>query len=153
MLEKTDRLIYNSPVGEVGQEYRGRADRRISEKVPFFMKPVLSRTVQVLQVVVLAAILASIGLLLGEKGLSQKRKLVEKRAHLEREHQNLVIDITSLERKVTLLRTDPATLEKSAKCKLGMARRDETVYLFTSGNQSQGRGGRQSSLTNRSNKP
>ncbi len=117
------------------------------------MKPVLSRTVQVLQVVVLSAILASIGLLLGEKGLSQKHKLLEKRVYLEKEHQHLLREITSLERKVTLLRTDPATLEKSAKCKLGMARRDETVYLFTSGNQSQGTGGRQNSLTKRSNRP
>ena len=96
----------------------------------FFMKPVVGRTVRFLQLIVLFVVLVSAGLLMGEMGLTQKHQLEEKRASLVEENDSLSSDIKTLERQVTLLRTDPRTIEKVAKCKLGMARSDETIYIF-----------------------
>jgi cell division protein FtsB len=67
---------------------------------------------------------------MGDKAMSHKHKLEDKRSGLERENQSLTQEIRVLERKVTLLRTDARMIEKVAKCKLGMARPDETVYMF-----------------------
>ena len=97
------------------------------------MKPVVGRTVRFLQLIVLFVVLVSAGLLMGEMGLTQKHQLEEKRASLHEENEILSADIKTLEREVTLLRTDPRTIEKVAKCKLGMARADETVYIFKQG--------------------
>ncbi|MFH0825462.1 MAG: septum formation initiator family protein [Pseudomonadota bacterium] len=79
---------------------------------------------------ILLLALASGGLLVGEKGLARKEELEEKRMVLLKENAGLVEEIRGLERKITLLRTDLRAIEKAAKNKLGMARQDETVYLF-----------------------
>lgn len=70
---------------------------------------------------------------MGEQSLIQKQKLEEKKAVLQRENQSLGVEIKTLERRVTLLRSDAKTIEKAAKRKLGMARSDETIYLFEKG--------------------
>jgi len=105
------------------------------------MKPVLGRTVRFLQVLVFFVVLASAGFLMGEKGLTHRHKLKEKKACLQKENENLAEEIKALERKVTLLRSDPRTIEKAAKCKLGMARPGETVYIFSDGKRAGGKRG------------
>ncbi len=67
---------------------------------------------------------------MGEQSLIQKQKLEEKKAVLQRDNQSLGVEIKTLERRVTLLRSDAKTIEKAAKRKLGMSRSDETIYLF-----------------------
>ena len=94
------------------------------------MKPVLATTVKLAKFVGVAIVLVSLVLVMGEKALSQRHRLEEKGAVLDRENQRLTEEIRSLERKVKLLRTDARMIEKVAKCKLGMARPDETVYMF-----------------------
>jgi len=94
------------------------------------MKLIWKRIVKYTKFTVFFAAVAALGILAGENSLSQKSKLVEKRTLLQKENQNLAGEIRSLERKVTLLRADPKTIQKVAKKKLGMARPDETVYIF-----------------------
>jgi cell division protein FtsB len=76
---------------------------------------------------------------MGEKTLTQKYKLEEKKYLLENENKTLALAIKALERKVTLVRSDQKTVEKVAKRKLGMARPDETVYMFESRSSSASR--------------
>lgn len=92
----------------------------------------------VLKLAVLCAFVAFIGILVGGHGLTQKKNQEAKRAILQRENANLQTEIKSLEREVTLLREHPRTIEKAAKRKLGMARPEETVYIFESGLASTG---------------
>jgi cell division protein FtsB len=94
------------------------------------MKPIQGRTVRIFQLFVLFIVLISVGLLMGEKGLAQRQMLEEKKAYLQRENENLTTENRSLERKARLLRTDSRAIERAAKCKLGMARPDEAIYLF-----------------------
>jgi cell division protein FtsB len=70
------------------------------------------------------------GIVMSEQSVIRKQQLEEKRNFLERENRRLAVAIKSLERAVTLLSSDPVTIEKAAKKKLGMARTDETVYIF-----------------------
>lgn len=99
------------------------------------MKPLFGRAVKYLEMVVLIAILVSASILIVENGLAHKRALQEKKAFLDVEHRHLAGDVRALERRLQLLRADPRALEKVAKCKLGMARPDEVVYVFDRGNQ------------------
>ncbi len=99
------------------------------------MKPVLVKTVKVFRLVFLIVGLAAAGLLMGEQSMTHQRNIEVKKALLEKENASLAMDIRSLERKITLLRTDPGTIERVAKSKLGMVRRGETVYIFTRRNQ------------------
>lgn len=94
------------------------------------MKPIQGRLVRIFQLFVLFIVLISVGLLMGEKGLAQRQMLEEKKACLQRENENLTTENSSLERKARLLRTDSRAIERAAKCKLGMARPDEAIYLF-----------------------
>ncbi len=94
------------------------------------MKPILEKAVKVLQIAVISVVVAAVGILMGEQSLSQKQKLEDKKSVLQKENQNLAGEIKALERRVTLLRSDPKTIEKAAKRKLGMSRLDETVYIF-----------------------
>lgn len=94
------------------------------------MKHILGRVVRYLQFALLFVAVSSAGILMGEKTLVQKHKLEEKRYLLEKENKNLTLAIKALERTVTLMRSDQKTIEKAAKRKLGMARPDETVYMF-----------------------
>ncbi len=97
---------------------------------------------------------ASFGILMGQKGLIQKRELEQKRMQLHTENEHLEEEIRSLEREVTLLRSDPKTIEKAAKRKLGMARLDETVYIFEQGRMVRNGGSySDSSLTKGHNMP
>jgi len=94
------------------------------------VKLILCQTVKYAKIILLVSALACVGLLMGEKSLVHKKKLDEKRLLLHRENEILASEIQSLERSVTLLRSDSNTIEKVAKRKLGMARPDEMVYIF-----------------------
>jgi cell division protein FtsB len=93
-------------------------------------KPFFDRVVKYLKFVIVFLAVSSIGILMGEQGLTQKQKLEEKMALLQKENEYLVAEIKTLERRITLLRSDAKTIEKVAKRKLGMARADETVFIF-----------------------
>ena len=73
----------------------------------------------------------SVGVLITERGLTEKQKLEAKRDFFERENERLIGEIKSLERKIDLLRDDSKTIEKVAERKLGMARPEDTIYVFT----------------------
>ncbi len=94
------------------------------------LKPILGRAVKYFKIMLLVSAVASLGIVMGEKGLIQKRDLERKRLLLQSENEHLAGEIKSLEREVTLLGSDSKSIEKAAKRKLGMARPDETVYLF-----------------------
>jgi cell division protein FtsB len=100
------------------------------------MKLIWKRIVKYSKFTVLFTTVAAVAILAGEKSLTHKSKLGEKRAQLQKENQILAVEIRSLERKVTLLRNDPKTIQKVAKKKLGMARPDETVYIFDTSQRS-----------------
>lgn len=100
------------------------------------MKLIWKRIVKYSKFTVLFTAVAAIAILAGEKSLTHKSKLGEKRAQLQKENQSLAVEIRSLERKVTLLRDNPKTIQKVAKKKLGMARPDETVYIFDTAQRS-----------------
>lgn len=97
------------------------------------MKLLLGRAVKCLQLTILFAAISSIGIWTGQKSLAWKYELEEKTVFLQKENERIASDIRSLERSLTLLRTDPKTIEKVAKRKLGVARPDETVYIFRRG--------------------
>lgn len=99
------------------------------------MKPIQGARMRIFQLFVLFMVLISVGLLMGEKGLAQRKMLDEKRASLQKENENLTTENGLLERKARLLRTDSRAIERAAKCKLGMARSDEMIYLFDDKNQ------------------
>ena len=78
---------------------------------------------------------------MGGQGMTQKHKLEEKMVLLQKENERLDAEIKSLERRITLLRSDAKTIEKVAKRKLGMVRADETVFILDSkGGASSGAG-------------
>ncbi|HMK33576.1 MAG TPA: septum formation initiator family protein [Desulfomonilaceae bacterium] len=103
------------------------------------MKHILGRVVKYLEFALLFIAVSAVGILMGEQTLIQKQKLEEKKYLLEAENKNLVGAIKGLERKVTLMRSDQKTIEKVAKRKLGMAKPDETVYMFEPGSSSASR--------------
>ncbi len=89
---------------------------------------------------------------MNEKALTEKQKLEEKRTFLLKESERIAGEIKFLERKVTLLRSDTKTIEKIAKRKLGMARPDETVYIFQQEDRHLGQGDNsESTLYNEAN--
>jgi len=115
------------------------------------MKPLFGRAVKYLEILVLLTIVASASFLIVEKGLVHKRTLQEKKAFLEREYDELSRDVRALERRLRSLRADSGAVEKVAKCKLGMARPDETVYIFDRKNQIVERHSSDVSLVKRNN--
>jgi cell division protein FtsB len=90
----------------------------------------VGRAVRYLRIVLLLAVLVLVGILVGEKSLTQKAGLQGKKLSIRKDNHKLALEIKRLERQVTLLRSDPSTIENVAKRKLGMARPDETVYIF-----------------------
>ena len=90
----------------------------------------MQRAVKYLQISVIVVVLISAGVLMGEKSLNQRRKLAEKKRFVTAENLELARQIKSLEQGVMSLRSDPKTIERVAKRKLGMARPDEMVYIF-----------------------
>ena len=97
------------------------------------LKLILGQALRLLKIAIIIGAVASLGLLIGGNGLTQKHKQEEKKSLLQKENERLHLEIKSLEREVTLLRENPKTIEKVAKRKLGMARPDETVYIFEPG--------------------
>ena len=95
------------------------------------MKLSPKRAVRYAQITITIIVAVSVGVLISERGLTEKQKLEEKKASLEKENDRLVGEIKSLEHKITLLRDDPKTIEKVAKRRLGMARPGETIYIFS----------------------
>jgi cell division protein FtsB len=94
------------------------------------MKPMLNSAVKYFQLVFLFVSVSSVGVLMGEKSITQKYRLEEKKFSLMKENRLLGFELKSLERKINLLRSDQKTIEKAAKKKLGMAAPDEQVYIF-----------------------
>lgn len=82
--------------------------------------------------ILLVSVLAFIGAFLNDNGMTALSELLEKKASLSKENQDISLDIESLERMASKLRTDPRTVELAAKRKLGMVRQDETIYVFKS---------------------
>jgi cell division protein FtsB len=96
------------------------------------MKLSAKRAVRYAQVAITIIVAVSVGVLISERGLTERQNLEEKRSSLQKENDRLIGEIKSLEHKITLLRDDPKTIEKVAKRKLGMARPEETIYIFSS---------------------
>ncbi len=94
------------------------------------MKLSAKRAVKYAQVTITIIVAVSVGVLISERGLTERQKLEEKKTSLQKENDRLVGEIKSLEHKITLLRDDPRTIEKVAKHRLGMARPEETIYIF-----------------------
>lgn len=88
---------------------------------------------------------------MGEKSLTQRRNLAEKKRFVTAENLKLARQIRSLEREVMLLRADAKTVERVAKRKLGMARPDETVYIFGRRNRAARAANSDSCLNNHDN--
>jgi cell division protein FtsB len=95
------------------------------------MKLSPKRAVRYAQVTITIIVAVSVGVLISERGLTEKQKLEEKKISLEKENDRLIGEIKSLEHKITLLRDDQKTIEKVAKRRLGMARPEETIYIFS----------------------
>ncbi|MEW6114404.1 MAG: septum formation initiator family protein [Thermodesulfobacteriota bacterium] len=95
------------------------------------MVTALAQALKWARFIVVLLLLVSAGMLMGEKGLAQRKELLKKKADLERTNTELGSEIIDLERRVTLLRTDGRVIERAAKRKLGMVRPGETVYIFT----------------------
>ncbi len=96
----------------------------------------MRRAVKYLQIPLIIALLIAAGVLMGEKSLTQRGKLTDKKGLMIAENRKLTHEIQSLEQMVMSLRSDPKTIERAAKRKLGMARPDETVYIFGRRNHS-----------------
>jgi len=110
----------------------------LPENLRILLKLILRQTVKYSKLAIAFSVLASIGILMGQKGLIEKHELEEKRIVLHEDNERLALEIQELERNVTLLRTDPGAIEKVAKRELGMARPDEMVYVFD-GNRARAR--------------
>ncbi|MBM4328561.1 MAG: septum formation initiator family protein [Deltaproteobacteria bacterium] len=95
------------------------------------MVTALAQALKWVRFIVVLLLLVSAGMLMGEKGLAQRKELLKKKADLEKANTKLGSEIVDLERRVTLVRTDGRVVERAAKRKLGMARPEETVYIFT----------------------
>ena len=67
---------------------------------------------------------------LQEQGNIQKNSIQVKISLLKQENEGMEKEIRQLEQKISRLRSDPKTVEKVAKRKLGMVRQDETIYIF-----------------------
>lgn len=109
--------------------------------------------VGIAEALILAVAFSAAALLLGEEGLSERRRLIAQKAKLGMELHNLTFEIRQLERRARLLRGDSGAVERAAKARLGMARADETVYVFSGGPTAPKVSGGDSSLDNRDNTP
>jgi cell division protein FtsB len=71
----------------------------------------VDRAVKYLRIVLLLAALVLVGVLVGEKSLTQKAGLEEKKSSIRKENHKLALEIKELERQVTLMRSDPPRLK------------------------------------------
>ncbi len=115
------------------------------EKKSLSVKPILEKAVKVLQIAVISFAVAAVGILMGEQVAPKNRNSKTKNPFFKRKPKSGWRD-KSARRRVTLLRSDPKTIEKAAKRKLGMARLDETVYIFGKGSGEVGQKKRESTL-------
>jgi len=97
------------------------------------MKPILKHIVKYGQLTIALVLLLGAGVLLAQKNLTHKDGLTAKRDAFKKENRQVASEVRALEREVMQLRSDPKTIEKVAKRKLGMSRPDETVYVFDEG--------------------
>lgn len=97
------------------------------------MKRILKQLVRYGQLALALALLLGAGVLLAQKSLNHKDGLTAKRDALKKDNTMVAAEVRSMEREVMQLRSDPKTIEKVAKKKLGMSRPDETVYVFDEG--------------------
>ncbi len=67
---------------------------------------------------------------LQEQGNIQKNSIQVRISQLKQENEGIEKEIQQLEQKISKLRSDPKTVEKVAKRKLGMVRQDEIIYIF-----------------------
>ncbi len=98
------------------------------------MKMIVAMILGHIRLIVILLVLVFAGIVMGEKSLTQKQGLERKKALIEKKNEELISEIKTVERRITLLRTDPRTIEKAAKRRLGMARPGETVYIFNERN-------------------
>ncbi|MGO9117082.1 MAG: FtsB family cell division protein [Desulfomonilaceae bacterium] len=117
------------------------------------MKLSAIRAVRYAQFVITIIVAVSVGVLITERGLTEKQKLEAKGDFFERENERLIGEIKSLERKIDLLRDDSKTIEKVAERKLGMARPADTIYVFTRKNLRPAGNKLEFGLTSKSNSP
>ncbi len=94
--------------------------------------PFVSRCWEFTKVILAVMAIAAIGMVAAAGALNQKQLLEEKKHALEKENERLKQEIKMLEREITSLRDNPRAVEKAAESKLGMARPDDTVYVFES---------------------
>jgi cell division protein FtsB len=95
------------------------------------MKLSAIQAVRYAQFVITIIVAVSVGVLITEKGLTERQKLEEKRDFFEHENERLIGEIKTLEHKIELLRDNAKTIERVAERKLGMARPEDTIYVFT----------------------
>jgi cell division protein FtsB len=84
----------------------------------------------VILVVALLALAVLAGTALGDRGYLEVRHRRAAGAELWREVERLKADNAALMADITALKTDPYTIEKLAREKLGYARPGEVIYLF-----------------------
>lgn len=89
------------------------------------LKPMLYLKIGLIVGVILVTIMY-----LQEQGNIQKNSIQVKISLLKQENEAIEKEIRQLEQKISKLRSDPKTVEKVAKRKLGMVRQDETIYIF-----------------------
>ena len=94
------------------------------------MKIVREKSSGYVRLLVVLLVLLTIGIFMGEKGKHRRENLLSKKATLQERNERLSSEIRAIEQQVTLLRTDPRMIERVAKRTLGMARPNETVYIF-----------------------
>ncbi len=102
------------------------------EKNPPSDSSLLLRLWEFVKVATGILVIASLGMVMGNGVLKQKHLLEEEKSRLEKENERLFVEIRMMERDLTLLGGNPQAIEKAAKSKLGMARQDETIYIFES---------------------
>lgn len=103
------------------------------EKTPPSDSSLLLRLWEFVKIATGILVIASLGMVTGNGVLKQKHLLEEGKSRLEKENERLFVEIRMMERDLTLLGENPQAIEKAAKGKLGMARQDETIYIFESG--------------------
>ena len=94
------------------------------------MKIVQEKSSRCVRLIVVLLVLLTLGIFMGEKGKHQREILLRKKTTLQEKNKHLSSEIRIMEHQVMLLRTDPRMIERVAKRTLGMARPNETVYIF-----------------------
>jgi cell division protein FtsB len=94
------------------------------------MKIVREKSSGYVRLIVVLLVLLTVGIFMSEKGKHRREFLLKKKTTLQEKNKCLSTEIRVMENQVMLLRTDPRMIERVAKRTLGMARPNETVYIF-----------------------